>query len=236
MLLGRACAALCSVQGMAVEWRKVGSRYDQVHRTWYAVERRAAALRAHRRLVLDHEPNAHEGPGAGEPLMRTDDLFLGAFALSRGGELVGVEVQQTNGRRVAVFGIAGPGVEEAEREYFRGTTSVDIQHLKLQVRRLKERAFDAIRADERRAHAEEPLSVPAPCARRAPPDREHSRAALRRPRRAMRGCRSCGSPAAGWSPWASASVAPWPWRSSPNAWCSGPSGRRAEAWPAFPRT
>jgi hypothetical protein len=90
----------------------------------------------------------------GEPLViATDDLFLGGLALSRGGELVGVEVQRTNGRRVAVFSIAGPDVEEAEREYFRGTTSVDLQHLKAQVRRLKERAFEALRAEERRAHA-----------------------------------------------------------------------------------
>jgi hypothetical protein len=86
-------------------------------------------------------------------VIRTDDLFLGGFALARGGELVGVEVHQTNGRRVAVFAIDGPGVLEAEREYFRGTTSVDLQHLKVQVRRLKERAFDALRAEERRAHA-----------------------------------------------------------------------------------
>jgi hypothetical protein len=85
--------------------------------------------------------------------MRTDDLFLGAFALARGGELVGIDVQQTNGRRVAVFAIDGPGMEEAERDYFRGTTSVDLQHLKVQVRRLKNQAFDALRADERRAHA-----------------------------------------------------------------------------------
>jgi len=86
-------------------------------------------------------------------VIRTDDLFLGGFALSRGGELVGVDVQRTNGRSVAVFAIDGPGVLEAEREYFRGTTSVDLQHLKVQVRRLKERAFDALRAEERRAHA-----------------------------------------------------------------------------------
>ena len=84
--------------------------------------------------------------------MRTDDLFLGGFALARGGEQVGVEVQRTNGRRVAVFRIAGPGVLDAERDYFRGTTSVDLQHLKVQVQRLKNQAFDALRADERRAH------------------------------------------------------------------------------------
>jgi len=87
------------------------------------------------------------------PAIRTDDLYLGAFALSRGGRLVSVEVRRTNGRRVAVFQIAGPGVERAELEYFRGTTSVDLQHLKVQVRRLKERAFDVLRADQRGAHA-----------------------------------------------------------------------------------
>lgn len=87
-------------------------------------------------------------------MMRTDDLFLGGFALSRGGELVGVDVEQTNGRKVAVFVIDGANVAEAEADYFRGgTTPVDLQHLKVQVRRLKERAFAALRADERKPRA-----------------------------------------------------------------------------------
>lgn len=85
--------------------------------------------------------------------MRTDDLFLGAFALARGGDLVTIDVEETNGRRVAVFVIAGPGVDDAERDYFRGATSVDVQHLKSQVRRLKEHAFSALRADASRPQA-----------------------------------------------------------------------------------
>jgi hypothetical protein len=68
MLLGHAAQALCSVKGMAAEWRKVGKRYDQVHGTWYVVEQKAATLRARRRLVLDHEPNAHECEWAEERL------------------------------------------------------------------------------------------------------------------------------------------------------------------------
>jgi len=60
VLLGPAAETLCSVKRMAVEWRKVGARYDQVHGTWYAVERRAAVLRVQGRLVLDREPSAHE--------------------------------------------------------------------------------------------------------------------------------------------------------------------------------
>ncbi len=83
-------------------------------------------------------------------MLRTDDLFLGGLALTRGGELVGVDVRGTNGRRVAVFRIAGPEVDQAERDYYRGTTSVDLQLLKLQVRRLKDRAFEALREEERR--------------------------------------------------------------------------------------
>ena len=83
-------------------------------------------------------------------MLRTDDLFLGGLALVRGGELVGVDVRGTNGRRVAVFRIAGPEVDQAERDYYRGTTSVDLQLLKLQVRRLKDRAFEALREEERR--------------------------------------------------------------------------------------
>jgi hypothetical protein len=86
-------------------------------------------------------------------MIRTDDLFLGGFALARGGELVSIEVERMNGRGVAVFVIDGPAAADAERDYFRGTTLVDLQHLKVQVRRLKERAFAALRDEERRPHA-----------------------------------------------------------------------------------
>jgi hypothetical protein len=86
-------------------------------------------------------------------VLQTDDLLLGAFGLVRGGELQAVEVRGTNGRRVAVFTIAGPGLEEAVREYHRGAALVDLRLLKSEVRRLKDVAFDALRAEERRADA-----------------------------------------------------------------------------------
>ena len=47
-------------------------------------------------------------------MIHTDDLFLGAYALMRGGELQDVEVRGMNGRRTAVFRIDGS--EEAKRE------------------------------------------------------------------------------------------------------------------------
>ncbi|MDH5658210.1 MAG: hypothetical protein OEY17_02550 [Nitrosopumilus sp.] len=80
--------------------------------------------------------------------METDDLFLGAFGLVRGGELVEVEVRGLNGRPVAVFHIAGPDMDDVEREYHQGHTRVDLRLLKSSVRRLKDRAFDAIRKEE----------------------------------------------------------------------------------------
>ena len=86
-------------------------------------------------------------------MIQTDDIFLGALGLVRGGELEAVEVRGTNGRRVAVFRIGGLGVDEAEREYHRGAALVDLRLLKSEVRRLKDVAFEAIRKEERRTNA-----------------------------------------------------------------------------------
>jgi hypothetical protein len=83
-------------------------------------------------------------------VIRTDDLFLGAFALSRGGELAGVEVCGVNGRRVAYFRIDGAGLEQVRRDYNHGPAVVDLQLLKAAVRRLKDEAFSAIRQEEKR--------------------------------------------------------------------------------------
>ena len=88
-------------------------------------------------------------------MLQTDDLFLGALGLVRGGELESVAVRGMNGRRVAVFRIAGPGMEEAEREYHRGASLVDLRLLKSEVRRLKDVAFEALRREERRGDAEQ---------------------------------------------------------------------------------
>jgi hypothetical protein len=84
-------------------------------------------------------------------VIATEDLYLAALALLRGGELLGVSVRGTNGRRVAVFEIAGPQVDAAEREYHRGPALVDLRLLKSEVKRLKDSAFAAIRKEERHA-------------------------------------------------------------------------------------
>jgi hypothetical protein len=81
-------------------------------------------------------------------VLTTNDLWLGGLALARGAQLVRVDVERVNGRPVAVFGLAGDAAEQARIDYHGGTTTVDVQLLKLQVRRLKEKAFDAVRTAE----------------------------------------------------------------------------------------
>ena len=59
-LVERAGAALCSVGGMAKEWKQLGALYDKVKSTCYAVNNRACRLRTAGRLLLDREPDAYE--------------------------------------------------------------------------------------------------------------------------------------------------------------------------------
>jgi hypothetical protein len=87
-------------------------------------------------------------------VLLTEDIYLAAFGLVSGGELAGIEVRGTNGRRMAFFRIDGAGMVQVERDYYRGSATVDLQRLKAQVRRLKDRAFDALR--EERSNASEP--------------------------------------------------------------------------------
>jgi hypothetical protein len=83
-------------------------------------------------------------------VLQTEDLFLGALGLVRGGELRDIEVRGVGGRRLAVFRIEGLGMEDVEREYHRGHLVVDLRLLKSEVARLKNLAFEALRQEERR--------------------------------------------------------------------------------------
>ena len=80
-------------------------------------------------------------------MLLTEDIYLAAFGLVSGGELVDVHVRGTNGRRMAFFRIDGADMGQVERDYYGGSAKVDLQRLKAQVRRLKDRAFDALREE-----------------------------------------------------------------------------------------
>lgn len=84
-------------------------------------------------------------------MIETEDLYLAAYVIIRGGELRRVRVRALNGRRLAVFSISGDLLETAENDYWHQPT-VDLHALKFQLRRLKDRAFDAVREEEKRIH------------------------------------------------------------------------------------
>ena len=52
-LVEHATQALSRVDGMILEWRRVGSVYDQLWQTWYAVSAGANRLRRNGRLRVD---------------------------------------------------------------------------------------------------------------------------------------------------------------------------------------
>ena len=83
--------------------------------------------------------------------IRTDDLWLSALALARGGRLVELQMEGTNGRKTAVFRIAGPGLVELEEAYARGTAEANVLELKGQMSHLKDVLFARMRREERSA-------------------------------------------------------------------------------------
>jgi hypothetical protein len=82
--------------------------------------------------------------------MQTEDIFLGALGLVRGGELRGVEVRGVGGRRMAFFQIDGPAADDAAHDYYQGDVTVNLRHIKAEVARLKNMAFEALRREESR--------------------------------------------------------------------------------------
>jgi hypothetical protein len=96
-------------------------------------------------------------------VLQTEDLYLGALGLIRGGELRAIEVQGTNGRRLAVFVIAGEGMDAVEREYRQGAALVDLRLLRSEVTRLKNLAFRALREEESRDAGEQGRHRAYPC-------------------------------------------------------------------------
>ena len=85
-------------------------------------------------------------------MIETEDLFFGAYALTRGGELSQVAVKSVNGRRLAVFTIDGD-LGEAVQAYWHGEATVNLQLLKSQLRRLKDHAFTVVREEQEKRDA-----------------------------------------------------------------------------------
>jgi hypothetical protein len=82
--------------------------------------------------------------------IRTDDLWLSALALARGGRLLELQIGG-NGRKTAVFRIAGPDLAGLEEAYAGGTAEANVRELKGQMSHLKDVLFARMRREERSA-------------------------------------------------------------------------------------
>jgi len=82
-------------------------------------------------------------------VLQTEDIFLASFGLVRGGELESVEVRGINNRRLAVFRIVGPDMDQVSRDYYSGHSLLNLRLFKSEVARLKDIAFEALRKERR---------------------------------------------------------------------------------------
>jgi len=78
----------------------------------------------------------------------TENLYLGAWALSRGCELKRVVVSRSNGRATAVFELEGAEVEALAQDYYQGRAVVNLGHYREMLEGLKDRLFEALRENE----------------------------------------------------------------------------------------
>ena len=78
--------------------------------------------------------------------LATENLYLGAYALSHGAELKGVVVTRSNGRQTAVFQLDCPWIHKLADEYYAGTAVVNLAEYREKLEELKDRLFGALRS------------------------------------------------------------------------------------------
>jgi hypothetical protein len=69
----------------------------------------------------------------------TTDIFLGAFLLSSGGDLSGINF---NERHIATFMFTGEGLHQLDQDYMRGSALVNPVQLRASLNHLRDLLFD----------------------------------------------------------------------------------------------
>jgi hypothetical protein len=82
--------------------------------------------------------------------LATENLYLGAFALTEGAELKRVVLSRSNGRTTAVFELDGAEVDKLAAAYYSGSAVVNLAHFREKLEGLKDRLFEALRENETR--------------------------------------------------------------------------------------
>jgi hypothetical protein len=80
--------------------------------------------------------------------LATENLYLGAYALSQGAALKAVVVSRSNGRTTAVFELDGPAVDQAAEDYYASRAVVNLADYREHLEALKDRLFGALRRTE----------------------------------------------------------------------------------------
>lgn len=96
----------------------------------------------------------HRGPISLDSLPRprtselaTDDLFLAAYLLAEGAELVAIDLVAFAGKPVASFRLRVQGIDRLERAYLAGTATTNVGALKRYLKHLKDLLFARLRKE-----------------------------------------------------------------------------------------
>jgi len=80
--------------------------------------------------------------------LATENLYLGAYALTHGASLKSVGLSRANGRTTAIFELDCPWVQRLADEYYRGVAVVNLAEFRRNLEALKDELFAALRKNE----------------------------------------------------------------------------------------
>lgn len=81
----------------------------------------------------------------------TDDLYCGAYILSKGGALAEIKVNRNGARKspsTALFVFTGPKVLDLHQDFLSGTAIVNLREFKASMIHLKDQMFAALRCEK----------------------------------------------------------------------------------------
>lgn len=78
----------------------------------------------------------------------TDDLYCGAYLLSKGGVLSEIKVTYSGQRSSCLFVFSGSQLHKLQKEFSGGSAVVNLKDFKASMIHLKDRMFSALRRDK----------------------------------------------------------------------------------------
>ena len=79
----------------------------------------------------------------------TNDLYCGAYLLSKGGRLAEIIMNHSHGRQSCLFVLTGADVLSLHQEFLSGAATVNLREFKASMLHLKDRMFSYLRQQEK---------------------------------------------------------------------------------------